>query len=288
MMKLKTLAATAALSIALPALAAVTVQNNQQDAYAAVGQAELFLVVSDGKNNSYTFDTGFTFDQIATAVLAGSPLYSTISGSAWDAYKSADTDLLDGTRTSGTRFALGLFDGYGGPLDERHAIFTLNKTQAAPTLTNSAVDNIAPALSDTVVAANQTGSHPDTFVDDPDTGIAVRITNNNGASFNSALNGSASAIFLDANFSLGALNTYIGNAVGSTGVKFAGYSNSSTANNARANGITGLDAYSVAFTVDGAGNGQLAITAVPEPTSYALLLAGLAAIGFVARRRASR
>ena len=32
-------------------------------------------------------------------------------------------------------------------------------------------------------------------------------------------------------------------------------------------------------------SGELTVTAVPEPTTYALLLAGLGAIGFVARRR---
>ncbi|MCV2361545.1 FxDxF family PEP-CTERM protein [Paucibacter sp. TC2R-5] len=31
--------------------------------------------------------------------------------------------------------------------------------------------------------------------------------------------------------------------------------------------------------------GELSVTAVPEPTTYALLLAGLGAVGFVARRR---
>ncbi|MCV2361346.1 FxDxF family PEP-CTERM protein [Paucibacter sp. TC2R-5] len=33
--------------------------------------------------------------------------------------------------------------------------------------------------------------------------------------------------------------------------------------------------------------GELSVTAVPEPTTYALLLAGLGAVGFVARRRKS-
>ena len=34
--------------------------------------------------------------------------------------------------------------------------------------------------------------------------------------------------------------------------------------------------------------GNLAVTAVPEPEKYALLLAGLIAIGFIAKRRSNR
>ena len=47
----------------------------------------------------------------------------------------------------------------------------------------------------------------------------------------------------------------------------------------------------VAGTKTGAGanfNGQLVLTPVPEPETYALMLAGLGAIGFMASRRKSR
>jgi hypothetical protein len=50
-------------------------------------------------------------------------------------------------------------------------------------------------------------------------------------------------------------------------------------------GNTSLSPYLVALTNDGI---QDLVTAVPEPSTYALLLAGLAGIGFVARRRQPR
>lgn len=47
---------------------------------------------------------------------------------------------------------------------------------------------------------------------------------------------------------------------------------------------------SVSGTTDGLGSygGQLSVSAVPEPETYALMLAGLGALGFIARRRSQR
>lgn len=77
----------------------------------------------------------------------------------------------------------------------------------------------------------------------------------------------------------------------------AGFSfdvNSGGTFNAMAGAGAGLYAYAVLGTADGALGGQYALTSfvgeavvavVPEPETYALLLAGLGAVGAVARRR---
>lgn len=189
-MKLKTLAIAAAVVAAAPAFAEVTVGTRQ---VGPLGSSEFFLVVSDGVSKSFTYDTGFTFDQLLSATTAGQQvaLSQTVSGAQWDLFRSAvGSSLTTGSQFAGVRWVFGTYDGFGTPEDQHHAVFTLNKSVAKFNLTNGQVADSYGNFAEPVGYANSTGTHPDTYVEDAD-GVLQPVTNNNGQSFNDASTASA-------------------------------------------------------------------------------------------------
>lgn len=254
---IKTLAAVAALAAAsVPAVASIKQVNN--------GTSELFLAVGD-QNGSFILDTGVTLND-----LLNNPTSFTraVAGTAWTSYSAADTNLFDGASnsTTGTRWALFVFDG--ATLSDYSLMRVITTGGKNVTTTSFTFDagtmNQANAKTGNVgQAANGTGTHAQP----------------NGSSYNpKGTPGYATADF----FRFSDANTFIGNKVGDSANLFLVTGDASDGSDPT------LPVIATQLGLTASFDGQtLAVTAavVPEPQAYALMAAGLAMVGFIARRR---
>jgi hypothetical protein len=258
-MRLKRTLKQAALAIAvgacLPAMAGINNEN----------AAELYLVVWDEEVGSYALDTGLTIDDI----LAGSAnpagySFSRSVGPAYAQFVAADLDPndLSASGGTGTRWALFATDGEGfaDPGDFRY--LTTSFMDATPKIDNLTFNTVLGRKSLYAITVNQTGTHT------PDFAI-------NGESFNPK--GDAAAYIETTYFATAGV--FGGNAVNTPAalwfVTTASYEPFDSALIERLNGSVSFDGQQVSFNV----------AAIPEPGTYAMLLAGLGAVGFIARRR---
>jgi len=254
-MKLKKLAAALALAAAgAPAFAAIDTSNN----------SELFAVVWDETVGSYTMDLGISLNTfLANASTAGYG-FSAAVGGAFAQYTAADTNLADGTATSGTRWALFAVDSesFGDPTDTRY-LTTANGAGVPPTVTNGTLNTIVPQLATFAADASQTGTH----------GVAVA---NNGNSFNPS--GSLGTFVESTYFGNPALGLNAGNLIGSSSSVYfydnTSYDLDALASRAAFAGTASFNGSTFSYTV----------AAIPEPGGIALMLAGMSALGFVGRR----
>lgn len=254
-MQLKKLAIALAVAASLPAVAGINYENG----------AEVFLVVWDENVGSYTLDTGISIDTLrAGAANPAGYNFSLNVGAAYASFVAADTDPNDITPGgfSGTRWALFAADGEGfaDPGDFRY--LTTSNMNGMPMVTNDTANTLIPNVGLYAKGVSQTGTHTPDF--------AV-----NGESFNAK--GDAAA-FIETNY-FGTPGLFAGNAKGAAADLFfisgSSYEPFDSATIDRLKGSASFDGMAISFSVP----------AVPEPSTYAMLLAGLAAVGFMARRR---
>ncbi len=247
------LAVLAAVSFA-PAFAVI------EGAGVPMGQAELVFVAYNDKA-SFTKDLGITTDAFLAQLNATGSFNMSVLGSEYSRYLAQNGGATEWVVVAANPIEFGFNPGeinYYGTKNAAQSTFNLTNQ-----LFNDGVGNLAQFFQNTDDFANNAGIGSAFGIDNLEyTGLAGTIEYAVGAT------------------NLG--NTYNnGNAVGVASDMF--YLTSSSANS------TGLvvgyqmnAAQKLSVNFDGS---NIIATQVPEPSTYAMLLAGLCAVGFVARRR---
>lgn len=261
-MTLKKIAAAALVAATVPAFAGIeTISPN--------GEAELFGIVWDEAVGTYAIDFGITLAQLQNAP-AGTSVLGSVDPSLWSQYTLLDTNLNDYQPFEGTRWgivAVADIQGFAGAPGTQEYYTTLKGDVLPTTLSDGSLEQTINAMG--------TGGYALTL---GFSGMTLNPANHLSAV---AAVGSP-AHFIESGYG-GGFGVFAGNAIGTTArlnvCTYGGFFDS-TALASCAGYSNAAGAVSVGF------NGQqFSVTAVPEPGTYAMLFAGLAAVGFMVRRR---
>jgi len=251
----------------------------------------LFVAIDADANIAFTADLGLTVNSFTAATTFTSGLAAPVS---WNFATNATNSGIAGTNAwdtaystftstqTGGNFLWGVIAGdnisstVAGSTFNRNLLATGNATQAQMLGANTSgpTSTMETNLGNFSAAVNNFGN--------------LAAVNTNGAATTTSANGGAWLNDDSMKDNFGGLLTWrylLQNGVSSTFQQQQQAQNPLVLQFGNPTTVDSLSANPITFTFDIATNTLVLAPAIPEPGTYAMLLAGLAAVGFIARRR---